>query len=171
LIPLLSLKTPYLYCVSQYKGPRLSHRYKGTLSKESQLTYAQNMETAEKDPEVHGLKERRSQRRALVSEATQLMQKNLADNDLRLEQVAEELKVSTRHLQRAFKEFHSPGFRHELARLRVREAARLMELKPERRIADISQEVGYPHPMHFAKAFKRHLGVSPREWRKAQRKS
>jgi AraC-like DNA-binding protein len=32
-------------------------------------------------------------------------------------------------------------------------------------IGNISQACGYPNQLHFSRAFKKHHGVSPREWR------
>ena len=34
-------------------------------------------------------------------------------------------------------------------------------------VREVANELGYGHPAHFSTAFKRHIGQSPKEWKKA----
>jgi AraC family transcriptional regulator of adaptative response / methylphosphotriester-DNA alkyltransferase methyltransferase len=104
-------------------------------------------------------------RNELVDGALAIMQQRLADEELSLAQLARELAVSERHLQRAFHERGSDGYRWELTRLRMETAARLFAQDPHRSVARTAAAVGYRQPPQFAKAFRRHLGMTPKEWR------
>jgi two-component system response regulator YesN len=87
----------------------------------------------------------------------------LSREDLSLEIIAAELHMTTRHLQRVFHSQRSPGFRAELFEMRMKHAAQLLD--GQRPISEISRAVGYRGPMHFSKAFRRHWGCSPRQFR------
>ena len=43
--------------------------------------------------------------------------------------------------------------------------------KTKMHIADISQSVGYENQLHFSRAFKNIYGLSPMQWRKANREN
>jgi transcriptional regulator GlxA family with amidase domain len=94
------------------------------------------------------------------------MQARLGEADLTLTEVADTLFVSVRQLQRAFASSGSAGFRHELARMRVREGAQIIHQHPERSIASVAAAVGYRQPPFFAKTFREQLGKSPGVWRR-----
>lgn len=104
-------------------------------------------------------------RRELIKKALLIMRDRLGEEDLNLANLARELAVSERHLQRSFQEQGSSGYRWELTRLRMQKAATLFQENPHRSVATTALEVGYHQPPQFAKAFRRHLGVSPKEWR------
>ena len=101
----------------------------------------------------------------LIVRARTLMRTGLTDCELTLSDIAGQLYVSPRQLQRAFAEVGSAGFRNELAGMRVREAARLILRNPHRSVAAVAAAVGYRHPPFFAKTFREVLGKSPGAWR------
>lgn len=96
--------------------------------------------------------------------ARTIMRANLARHDFGIEEVAREVAIGKRQLQRMFRDTRSPGFRAELTEVRMKEAARLLSLESNS-VTEVSEEVGYRQPMHFAKAFRRRFKCSPREWR------
>ena len=53
------------------------------------------------------------------------------------------------------------AYRNEL---RLVKAAQLL-LNTNRRIADIGRRVGYPEQAFFSRIFRKHLGMSPRQYR------
>lgn len=53
-----------------------------------------------------------------------------------------------------------------LQRLRVEEACRLMSTR-QMSLAELGQAVGYSDPKHFSQVFRRHKGVTPKEYRAA----
>jgi AraC-like DNA-binding protein len=104
-------------------------------------------------------------RQALVEQARAIMRSNLHNPHLSLNEIAAQLYISRRHLQRAFAEGGSPGYRHELFRMRVRAGAVLIARHPDRPIEEIARAVGYLDSSQFAKSFRRQFGRSPRQWR------
>jgi two-component system response regulator YesN len=102
-------------------------------------------------------------RRQLVDDAQRILDAEYA-SDLTLDGVARRIATSRRQLQRAYQEVRGSSFRAELARARLGAAASLLaqEASPVREIAN---QVGYRQPAQFAKAFRRHHGEAPAQWR------
>jgi AraC family transcriptional regulator of adaptative response / methylphosphotriester-DNA alkyltransferase methyltransferase len=73
---------------------------------------------------------------------------------------------SRRHVQRVLKEADAGGWRDRLSRHRMDVAAQLL-LGTTYTVREISQMVGYHQPAQFAKAFKRHYNMQPREYRRS----
>lgn len=96
--------------------------------------------------------------------AQSLMSLWISQGDLHLDMVAGELGMTPRQLQRVFHSQRSEGFRAELLEMRMSLARRLLD--SDRPISEIAAAVGYRGPMHFAKAFRRRWGCSPRQYRK-----
>jgi AraC-like DNA-binding protein/ABC-type transporter Mla MlaB component len=99
-------------------------------------------------------------RGALLAEATLVMEARHADPALGLDDVAREIATSSRQLQRVFAELAGSAFRDELAAVRMQHGAELL-LTTDLPVADIARRVGYRQAAQFAKAFRRHHGVSP----------
>lgn len=79
---------------------------------------------------------------------------------------AQGLHLSQVHFRRLFQNQagQSPG-RYLLER-RMREAARLLA-EPELKISQIADKLGYGAPHHFTRAFRRQMGLSPLQFRRA----
>ena len=92
------------------------------------------------------------------------MNRHLDDPDYELPDCARAFYMSERSLQRVFEE-QGTSFSEQLHHLRMRMARRLL-LDSHLKIAEIARRVGYRHPSHFAKAYKRRWGITPREERK-----
>jgi AraC-like DNA-binding protein len=80
-----------------------------------------------------------------------------------INQVAEFAGLSVRSLQRQLKD-SGLNFRTMLASARYQGATRLLD-NPDARVEDIAYQLGYAHPTHFSRAFRRFSGVSPLEYR------
>jgi AraC-like DNA-binding protein len=102
--------------------------------------------------------------RRLLAQTRSRIAHRIGDSDLSLNGIAAELHVSERHLQRLFSAEGS-SFRAELLQARVSDAMRQLKNQPQLAISDVARQVGYQGPMHFAKAFRRCTGHSPRAWR------
>ncbi len=89
------------------------------------------------------------------------------DAPLRLAALSTVAGVSASHLQRGFRQAtgHSPAQRVRL--LRLKRASIRLVFEPGRSITDIALEAGYQNAESFSRAFRRHLGQSPREFRRA----
>ena len=99
-------------------------------------------------------------RGALLAEATLAMEERHPDPDLALDSVARAIATSSRQLQRVFSEHAGGAFREDLAAVRMQHGAALLQTT-DLRVAEVAQRVGYRQAAQFAKAFRRHHGVSP----------
>ena len=87
-----------------------------------------------------------------------------------LDVLASRLAVSRRQLQRVFREVGGTTFRQVLTHVRMERAGEELERRP-RGIRELASSLGYNQPAHFAKAFRRHHGVLPTEYRAGTRRS
>src|ERR671931_201419 len=105
-------------------------------------------------------------RTSLFEEATAIVESEYA-KDLSLDEIARRVASSRRQLQRAYAEIGRTTFREHLTGVRMERAA---EMLATRRVTvrEVAHRVGYRQPAQFAKAFRRHHGVAPSDYR-AQR--
>jgi AraC family transcriptional regulator, regulatory protein of adaptative response / methylphosphotriester-DNA alkyltransferase methyltransferase len=104
-------------------------------------------------------------RRQLWGDAVAQIERNYSDQ-LTVASVARTIGTSSRQLQRVFEEIGGRSFRSHLAAVRMDRARELL-LREDSTVRSIAARVGYSQPAQFAKAFRRHHGVSPSELRKA----
>jgi AraC-like DNA-binding protein len=76
------------------------------------------------------------------------------------EDMARLCSMSPFRYSREFKEAFGISFREYLVRLRLKEAARLLE-NPQARVAQVAYAVGFNDMSYFSRMFKRYFGVSP----------
>ena len=76
------------------------------------------------------------------------------------EDMARLCSMSPFRFSREFKEAFGISFREYLVRLRLKEAARLLE-NPQARVAQVAYAVGFNDMSYFSRMFKRYFGVSP----------
>jgi AraC family transcriptional regulator of adaptative response / methylphosphotriester-DNA alkyltransferase methyltransferase len=104
-------------------------------------------------------------RKALFEEAKEIIRREYPQ-DLELDQVARRLATSRRQLQRSFAEIGNTSFRSYVAEVRMQRALELLQ-DGSMPVRDVASSVGYRQPAQFAKAFRRHRGVSPSDYRAA----
>ena len=102
-------------------------------------------------------------RTALLEEANAIVEAEYA-SDLSLDDVARRVATSRRQLQRAYAEIGGTTFRTHLARVRMDRAAELLATRTLT-VREVARRVGYRQPAQFAKAFRRHRGVAPSDFR------
>ena len=85
-------------------------------------------------------------------------------DELTLSLAAECLAVTPQYLSYAFKKGLGVNFSHYLAYTRIKYAASMM-LNTRASITDICFESGFENFSHFSRSFKKHYGLSPREYR------
>jgi transcriptional regulator GlxA family with amidase domain len=102
-------------------------------------------------------------REALYEEAAAIIERDF-DRELDLESVARQIATSRRQLQRAFAEVGDTSFRGFLAEVRMRNALRLLQ-DGSAPVREVAVSVGYRQPAQFAKAFRRHHGAPPSDFR------
>jgi AraC-like DNA-binding protein len=102
-------------------------------------------------------------RTSLFEDATALVEAEYA-SDLSLDDIARRVASSRRQLQRAYAEIGHTTFREHLTAVRMERAAEMLARRGLT-VREVAHRVGYRQPAQFAKAFRRHHGVSPSAYR------
>ena len=102
-------------------------------------------------------------RTSLFADAVAIVESEYA-RALSLDDLARRLASSRRQLQRAYSEIGKTTFRRHLTGVRMDRAADLLG-RDGLRVRDVARAVGYRQPAQFAKAFRRHHGRSPSDFR------
>jgi AraC-like DNA-binding protein len=102
-------------------------------------------------------------RTSLYDDATAIVAREYGA-DLALDDIARRVASSRRQLQRAYKEIGDTTFREHLTAVRMERAAELLSSR-SLTVRDVAHRVGYRQPAQFAKAFRRHHGMSPSAYR------
>lgn len=97
----------------------------------------------------------------------ELMHARLAE-DLSLDELAVEARLSPFHFARMFKQSFGVPPRAYLTRLRLEKACELLE-QTDIPITEIALEVGYSSNQVLARVFAKHRGLSPSDYRRAVR--
>jgi AraC family transcriptional regulator of adaptative response / methylphosphotriester-DNA alkyltransferase methyltransferase len=104
-------------------------------------------------------------RTSLFEDAVSIVENEFA-SDLSLDDIARRVASSRRQLQRAYSEIGNTTFREHLTAVRMERAAELLRSRGLT-VRDVAHRVGYRQPAQFAKAFRRHHGVAPSDFRSA----
>jgi AraC-like DNA-binding protein len=104
---------------------------------------------------------------ALFVRACRLIRLKFGDPSLTPAQLAHQLGISTRLLQRIFAEHNKTVMRHIFAE-RTSRAARLLAdpAAAHRTITDIAFSCGFNDSAHFSRLFAASMGMPPSQWRK-----
>ena len=102
-------------------------------------------------------------RTALFEDATAIVESEFGA-DLSLDDIARRVASSRRQLQRAYAEIGRTTFRDHLTAVRMARAAEMLAARGLT-VREVAHRVGYRQPAQFAKAFRRHHGVAPSEYR------
>jgi AraC family transcriptional regulator of adaptative response / methylphosphotriester-DNA alkyltransferase methyltransferase len=102
-------------------------------------------------------------RASLLEEANAIVASEYA-SDLSLDDIARRVASSRRQLQRAYAEIGGTTFRDHLTRVRMDRAAEMLASQ-NLTVREVAHRVGYRQPAQFAKAFRRHRGVAPSDFR------
>ncbi len=104
-------------------------------------------------------------RTSLFEEATDIVDQEFG-SDLSLDEIARRVASSRRQLQRAYAEIGHTTFRDHLTRVRMEKASELLGAR-NLTVREVAHRVGYRQPAQFAKAFRRHFGSAPSDFRAA----
>jgi transcriptional regulator GlxA family with amidase domain len=102
-------------------------------------------------------------RTSLFHEANAIVEREYAA-DLSLDHIARRVASSRRQLQRAYAEVGNTTFRDHLTAVRMRVAADMLRSR-SLTVREVAHRVGYRQPAQFAKAFRRHHGAAPSDFR------
>ena len=89
--------------------------------------------------------------------------------ELSVSDLAPRMSCSRRHLNRLFREELGASFREKQIELRLARACDLLATS-NAKVVDVALESGYQSSSVFSELFKRHLGVSPGQWRRQRLK-
>ena len=106
-------------------------------------------------------------RTSLFEDAVAIVEAEYA-SELSLDDIARRVASSRRQLQRSYTEIGQTTFREHLTKVRMQRAAELLAARGLT-VREVAFRVGYRQPAQFAKAFRRHHGVSPSDYRAARR--
>ena len=82
-------------------------------------------------------------------------------------QMAKKLKCSPGYISRLAKKFNGVDYVTLATTYRLEHAAKLLT-ETNMTIAEIAEEAGYEYLSYFYKQFKKHYGVTPRQYRDQQ---
>jgi AraC family transcriptional regulator of adaptative response / methylphosphotriester-DNA alkyltransferase methyltransferase len=102
-------------------------------------------------------------RASLLAEANAIVEREYA-SELALDDIARRVASSRRQLQRAYAEIGRTTFRDHLTRVRMEHAAEMLAVRTLT-VREVAHRVGYRQPAQFAKAFRRHRGIPPSDFR------
>ena len=106
-------------------------------------------------------------RTSLFEDAVAIVEAEYA-SELSLDDIARRVASSRRQLQRAYAEIGQTTFREHLTGVRMERAAELLSSRGMT-VREVAARVGYRQPAQFAKAFRRHHGASPSDFRATRR--
>jgi len=87
-----------------------------------------------------------------------------------LARISENAYLSPVYISRVFKELMGEAPINYLIRVRLAKACERMQQQPDISIRAVATSVGYDDAYYFSKLFKKHYGVSPREYMLMQEK-
>jgi AraC family transcriptional regulator of adaptative response / methylphosphotriester-DNA alkyltransferase methyltransferase len=102
-------------------------------------------------------------RSSLYEDAVAIVEHEYA-RDLGLDEIARRVASSRRQLQRVYAEVGDTTFREHLTAVRMERAAELLGRR-NLTVREVARRVGYRQPAQFAKAFRRHHGAAPSDFR------
>jgi len=106
-------------------------------------------------------------RTSLFDDAVAIVETEFA-SDLSLDDIARRVASSRRQLQRAYAEIGDTTFRDHLTGVRMERAAEMLQTRGLT-VREVAHRVGYRQPAQFAKAFRRHHGLAPSDFRASRR--
>lgn len=106
----------------------------------------------------------KSKKTPIVLEVEKYIEKYYGDEDLSIEKVSNKLGISQTYLTRLLKKELGMNFIDYLTYIRIQNSIELMK-EPSIKIYEISRLVGYSTQHYFSSVFKKHMGMSPNDYR------
>jgi len=100
----------------------------------------------------------------VIVKAQEYIQKNYADKDISLHLVAKAVSISPNHFSTVFSQETGETFIGYITKVRLEQAKVLLKTT-QMRTSDIGYEVGYNDTHYFSYVFKKHTGMTPKEFR------
>ncbi len=114
--------------------------------------------------------EQQSHNEVLMQKVMTVIKNNIADNNLNVEMLADEIGISRVHMHRKLKELTNQSARDLIKNIRMKQAAYLLTTQ-KTNISEVAYAIGFTNLSHFSKSFKSYYGVSPKEYILKQHKT
>ena len=102
-----------------------------------------------------------------VLQVMRIMRTNYGDKNLSVKSLAESVYLTPTYLSGLFKKRTGKTIGQYLTELRIEYSMKLL-MDKQLKLYHIAEMVGYEDPNYFAKIFKRHVGMTPSEYREKQ---
>ncbi|HHT44182.1 MAG TPA: helix-turn-helix transcriptional regulator [Fastidiosipila sp.] len=101
----------------------------------------------------------------IVERAIRFIDQRYGDSGLSLLEMTRHLAVSVSHFTTLFKEHTGKTFVEYLTHVRIEKAKQRL-INTDLMLYRIASDVGYDNPTYFASTFKKHVGITPKQFRK-----
>lgn len=105
--------------------------------------------------------------RSLIARIKKYIDQNYT-KPISLFDVAQQHQISPSYLARQFKHIYGESPSTYIILVRIEEAKRLIQAYPALDFRNIAELVGYPDQHYFSKLFKKHVGLTPTEYKTAR---
>lgn len=102
--------------------------------------------------------------KAKLAQIDQMLSNNLS-RKVKVEEMADFIGMSRNHFTRRFKAATGQTPFQYAAKQKLEHAALMLKAEEHHRVIDVAQMIGFTNPAHFARAFQRQYGLTPRVWR------
>ena len=143
----------------EVQAPTVEVQVEETLEEERREKAKQTVEELVEKPTLQAPDER------LLERVMKVVNAHIADSDLSVEQIANEVGLSRSHLHRKMKELTGESTSDFVRNVRLKRAAYLLE-GGKHSIAEVMYACGFDSPPGFSTRFKNFYGVSPSEYMK-----
>lgn len=101
----------------------------------------------------------------VISKAEEYIAENFCDPNISLISVARHVGFSSAHFSTMFSQALGKSFISYLTSMRIERAKQLLA-QTDMKLSAIAMEIGYNEPNYFSHVFKKHEGISPKDFRK-----
>lgn len=147
------------YIIKPFEPEELLVRIRNLLAQRERLRvyFKRELSPQLKDMDLSSLDEK------FLDESIQNIHAHLDDGDFSVEQLAQTMHLSRRHLSRKLNALTGMAGQAFIRSVRLKHAARLLQARSES-VTQIAYAVGFNNPAHFSSAFKREFGVMPSKY-------
>ncbi len=104
----------------------------------------------------------------LLTNALLFIKQHYTEN-LSVQSIARNIPVSSTYLNRLFQKAMNISPMQYVIWLRLKKAVAIFTTTPGISVKEVAQSCGYPDPYHFSKLFKKHVGVTPTQYKAGKR--
>ena len=109
------------------------------------------------------VRENNKEKKAVVVDAMKGYIKEHCEETISLQSMADIFNFSTSYVSRLFRQYSNVGFSNYVTHIKIERAKALLNSGNNNVIRTASQ-LGFDDPYYFSRVFKKHVGISPREY-------